>query len=119
MELEIGGIKRELRFGTGFIRKLDEINKVNMNGIEFGVGLIIANTQLQQMNPAGLSTIIRCAAKGNLKEREVDNFLDDYADENGGLKELFDEVSNELGKSTVIKDTLDKLKQVQKVAEVD
>ena len=114
MELEIGGVVRELRFGTGFVRKLDQNYKANANGIEFGIGLLVANMQLSQMNPAILSDVIRCAAKGNLREREVDAFLDDYAEEEEGLAGLFEDITSELGKSFVVKDTLKKLQATAK-----
>lgn len=113
MKLEIKGIEKELRFGTGFVRKLDEIYQVNMKGIEFGAGLIVSNLQLTQMNPAALSDVIRCAVKGNPKQVDVDSFLDDYADENDGLKDLFEEVISEMGKSSVVKDTMDRAEKAK------
>lgn len=113
MELKIKGISKELRFGTGFVRKLDEVYQVKMSGIEFGAGLLMANMQLSQMNPTALSDVIRCAVKGNLKQIELDNFIDDYAEENDGLKGLFDEVVGEMGKSFVVKDTMKQTEQAQ------
>lgn len=113
MELKIKGIERELRFGTGFVRKLDETYQLKMNGIEFGAGLLMANMQMAQMNPTALSDVIRCAVKGNPKQMEVDAFIDDYADENDGLKELFDEVIGEMGKSSVVKDTMEQTQKAQ------
>ena len=54
MEFVINGKERELKFGIGFIRKLDDVYKVDYNGIEFGMGLNMANIQLQQFNPTAL-----------------------------------------------------------------
>lgn len=105
MNFEINGRNVELKFGTGFIRRLDEIYKADQHGLKFGVGLMIASVQLEQLNPATLVDIIMCAAKGKPSVREVENAIDNYAEENGGLKNLFDEVTDTMGKSYVLKDT--------------
>lgn len=114
MEFEINGKERELKFGIGFIRKLDEVYKVEYNGIEFGMGLNMANAQLQQFNPTALSEVIRSAIKGNVSQRQMDEAIEEYADENDGLGSLFESVIDEMGKSTVVKDTL---KRAQQMAE--
>lgn len=119
MQLEIKGIERELRFGTGFVRKLDEVYQVNVKGMEFGAGLMIANLQLTQMNPAALSDVIRCAVKGNPKQNDMDDFIDSYAEENDGLKDLFDELISEMGKSLVVKDTMDRAEKAKVKAETE
>ena len=106
MEFVINGKERELKFGIGFIRKLDEIYKVDYNGIEFGMGLNMANVQLQQYNPSALSDVICAAAKGNVSQRQVDEAIEEYADENDGLGDLFESIIEEMGKSTIVKDSL-------------
>ena len=116
MEFVINGKERELKFGIGFIRKLDEVYKVDYNGIEFGMGLNMANIQLQQFNPTALSEVIRSAIKGNVSQRQMDEAIEEYADENDGLGSLFESVIDEMGKSTVVKDTL---KRAQKLAEAN
>lgn len=117
MELRIKGIERELKFGTGFVRKLDEIYTAEVKGIKFGAGLIMVNIQMAQMNPSALANVIRCAVKGNPKQTDVEDFVDDYADENDGLKELFEQVNAEMGKSKTIKDTLNRAKEAQQELE--
>ena len=106
MLFEIKGKDYELKFGIGFIRKLDEVYKADYSGIEFGMGLTMATIQLQQYNPAGLSEVIRAAVKGNVRLSAVDEAIEDYADEHDGLESLFEEINSELGKSTVVKDTM-------------
>ena len=114
MEFLINGKIRELKFGIGFIRKLDEIYKVDYNGIEFGMGLNMANVQLQQYNPSALSDVICAAVKGNVSQRQVDEAIEDYAEENDGLGDLFEQVIEEMGKSAIVKDSL---KRVESLAE--
>ena len=112
MELEINGKIRELKFGIGFIRKLDEIYKVDYNGIEFGMGLNMANVQLQQYNPSALSDVICAAVKGNVSQRQVDEAIEEYADENDGLGDLFESIIEEMGKSTIVKDSLKRVESL-------
>lgn len=106
MEFEINGKERELKFGIGFIRKLDEVYKVDYNGIEFGMGLNMANIQLQQFNPTALSEVIQAAVRGVTSQKQVDEALEDYAEENDGLGDLFEQVIEEMGKSAIVKDSL-------------
>lgn len=112
MEIEIKGKLRELKFGIGFIRKLDEVYTIERDGVEFGFGLAMANIQLQQYNPSALSEVIRCASTGNPSLRDVDNAIEEYAEENDGLGGLFDEVITELGKSPLVKDTMKRMTEI-------
>ena len=112
MEFEINGKERELKFGIGFIRKLDEVYKVDYNGIEFGMGLNMANVQLQQFNPTALSEVIQAAVRGVTSQKQVDEALENYAEENNGLGDLFEQVIEEMGKSTIVKDSLKRVENL-------
>ena len=116
MEFVINGKERELKFGIGFIRKLDDVYKVDYNGIEFGMGLNMANIQLQQFNPTALMEVIHAAVRGVTSQKQVDEALEDYAEENDGLGDLFEQVIEEMGKSAIVKDSL---KRVQQMVEED
>ena len=112
MEFEINGKERELKFGIGFIRKLDEVYKVDYNGIEFGMGLNMANIQLQQFNPTALSEVIQAAVRGVTSQKQVDEALEVYAEENDGLGDLFEQVIEEMGKSAIVKDSLKRVESL-------
>lgn len=112
MEFVINGKERELKFGIGFIRKLDDVYKVDYNGIEFGMGLNMANIQLQQFNPTALSEVIRAAIRGTASQKQVDEALEDYAEENDGLGDLFEQVIKEMGKSAIVKDSLKRVESL-------
>lgn len=112
MEFVINGKERELKFGIGFIRKLDDVYKVDYNGIEFGMGLNMANIQLQQFNPTALSEVIQAAVRGVTSQKQVDEALEDYAEENDGLGDLFEQVIEEMGKSAIVKDSLNRVQQM-------
>ena len=112
MEFVINGKERELKFGIGFIRKLDDVYKVDYNGIEFGMGLNMANIQLQQFNPTALSEVIQAAVRGVTSQKQVDEALENYAEENNGLGDLFEQVIEEMGKSAIVKDSLKRVESL-------
>jgi len=112
MEFVINGKERELKFGIGFIRKLDDVYKVDYNGIEFGMGLNMANIQLQQFNPTALSEVIQAAVRGVTSQKQVDEALEDYAEENDGLGDLFEQIIEEMGKSAIVKDSLKRVENL-------
>lgn len=116
MNLNINGKDTELRFDVGFIRRLDEVYKIEnkSQGIQFGMGLMSANIYLKQFSPPALSDIIRCAIKPTPSQVTIDKFIEDYADKHGDLDQLFTDVSDALGKSNVCKATL---KNLQKLAD--
>lgn len=116
MEFKVKEKTYELKFGLAFIRQLDEKFKVNYQGMEFGMGVIQAMAGLQQYNPTTLADVLKAAATHSgkaPKQYDVDEALDEYAEENDGLEDLFKEIIEELGKSKTVKATLDKLDQVQ------
>ena len=117
MEFVINGKERELKFGIGFIRKLDDVYKVDYNGIEFGMGLNMANIQLQQFNPTALVEVIHAAVRGVTSQKQVDEAVEDYADENDGLGELFELIMEEMGKSAIVKDSLTRAQNLAEQAE--
>jgi len=114
MEFAINGKEKELKFGIGFIRNLDEIYKADVNGIQFGMGLNMAMVQLQQYNPSALSQVIRAATKGNIRLETIDEAIEQYAEAEDGLEQLFEEVLAEVGKSPVTKATLKRMENLAK-----
>ena len=114
MEFKINGKEQELKFGIGFIRKLDEVYTADMNGVKFGMGLSMAMIQLQQYNPSALSEVIRAASKGNVRLISIDDAIEEYAEENDGLNQLFTDVLEAVGKSKITKDTLKRMENLAK-----
>lgn len=116
MEFTINGKTYELKFKIAFIRQLDERFKVNYQGLEFGMGIIQAMAGLQQKNPTVLADVIKAAATHSgkaPKQYDVDDAIDEHADEHDGLEQLFADVIEEMGKSKTVKATLDKMNQTQ------
>lgn len=114
MEFNVNGKERELRFGLRFIRELDELYKVDYEGIKFGMGVNLAYLGLNQYNPTTLVDVITASMAHNSnapKLRSVENAIENYAEENDGLDQLFEDVLDEMGKSPVVKDSLKRFKE--------
>ena len=114
MKFKIAGKEYELKFGLKFIRTLDEVYRVDYEGLEFGMGVNLAFMNLNQYSPSALAEVIKASVAHESsppKIYQIDEAIEDYAEENDGLGELFEEVLDELGKSKVIKDTLKQFKQ--------
>lgn len=109
MEFKIGKKNYQLKFGVKCARELDKVYKIDRQGLQFGMGVNLAFVQLQTKNTAGLSNIIKAAishidSAPNIDK--VDEAVEVYAEENGGLNKLFDEIREEMGKSPVMKETI-------------
>lgn len=112
MELEIKGELVELRFSIGFIRKMDEIYSVDRGGAVVGIGLPMVIEAIESYNLPVLAEVIRASATKRHTIRDIDNALEDYAEENDGLGSLFEKVSDELGNSPMVKDSVKKMKEI-------
>lgn len=117
MKFTIAGKEYELKFGLRFIRELDKVYKVDYQGLEFGMGVNLAFMNLNQYNPTALVEVIKAAVSHESsppKLNKIEEAIEDYAEENDGLKALFEDVLDELGKSAVVKDTLKQFKAMAK-----
>ena len=118
MQLKIAGKDYELKFGLKFIREMDKVYTVNYEGVEFGMGINVAFMNLNQYNPTALVNVIKSALShltSAPKLKQIEETIEEYAEENDGLGQLFEEVLEELGKSKVVKDTLEQFKKNARV----
>lgn len=114
MQFKIDGQNYDLEFGMKAIRTLDEIYKVDYQGLEFGMGINLAFMGLHQYNPATLSDVIRASVSHVIKRPKqgvIDKAVEDYAKENGDLEKLFNDVLDELGNSQIATATIEKFKE--------
>lgn len=119
MEFKINGKDVKLKFGVKFVRLLDEKYKVDYQGFEFGTGLLNVASGLEQMSVVTLADIIDAATKDEYPEDIIDEAIEDYAEKEGGLKKLFKQIKDELGKSQVVKDTMTNIEKNAKKAETE
>ncbi|RDG16510.1 hypothetical protein DQM11_10050 [Leuconostoc pseudomesenteroides] len=104
MQVKINNKEVELKFGVKFVRELDKVAGLDVNGASFGMGLTKSIPALNTADPAVLADVIYSAASTNKAFRpsqdDVDNFIDDY---DGGLEKLFDDVTKEMSAANAIK----------------
>jgi hypothetical protein len=102
MQLKIDNKDIELNFGVRFVRELDKVAGMKVNGQSFGFGLTKSLPALQAYDPAVLSDVIYCAAWGN-KPRPTQKAIDDFIDTDADLEKVFDEVQKEISESNAVK----------------
>lgn len=104
MQVKINNKEVELKFGVKFVRELDKVAGLDVNGASFGMGLTKSVPALNTADPAVLADVIYSAASTNKAFRpsqdDVDNFIDDY---DGDLEKLFDDVIKEMSAANAIK----------------
>lgn len=104
MQVKINNKEVELKFGVKFVRELDKVAGLDVNGASFGMGLTKSIPALKTADPAVLADVIYSAASTNKAFRpsqdDVDNFIDDY---DGDLEKLFDDVIKEMSAANAIK----------------
>lgn len=104
MQVKINNKELELKFGVKFVRELDKVAGLDVNGASFGMGLTKSIPALNTADPAVLADVIYSAASTNKAFRpsqdDVDNFIDDY---DGDLEKLFDDVIKEMSAANAIK----------------
>ncbi|HBO55519.1 hypothetical protein DQM10_06975 [Leuconostoc mesenteroides subsp. mesenteroides] len=104
MQVKINNKEVELKFGVKFVRELDKVAGLDVNGASFGMGLTKSIPALNTADPAVLADVIYSAASTNKAFRpsqdDVDNFIDDY---DGDLEKLFDDVTKEMSAANAIK----------------
>ena len=104
MQVKINNKEVKLKFGVKFVRELDKVAGLDVNGASFGMGLTKSIPALNTADPAVLADVIYSAASTNKAFRpsqdDVDNFIDDY---DGDLEKLFDDVIKEMSTANAIK----------------
>ncbi|WP_273711444.1 tail assembly chaperone [Leuconostoc mesenteroides] len=104
MQVKINNKEVELKFGVKFVRELDKVAGLDVNGASFGMGLTKSIPALNTADPAVLADVIYSAASTNKAFRpsqdDVDNFIDEY---DGDLEKLFDDVIKEMSAANAIK----------------
>lgn len=116
MQFKIKDENAKLKFGVKFVRLMDEKYKIDYQGLEFGMGVMHAQMGLAQRSVPMLSDIIHAATKGEYLQEDVDDAVEEHA-EKEGLKKLFKQIEDELGKSPVVQETLKALKAANKNAQ--
>ncbi|EEX24795.1 tail assembly chaperone [Limosilactobacillus fermentum] len=102
MEIKINGKNVELNFGVAFVRELDKVAGMKVNGQSFGFGLTKSLPALQAYDPAVLADVLYCAAWDN-KPRPTQKAIDEFIDTDSDLEKVFDEVNKAIAESNAVK----------------
>ncbi|MCT3189780.1 tail assembly chaperone [Limosilactobacillus reuteri] len=110
MKLKINGEDKLFIFGVKFIRNLDKNRGVEgeQNGMKmnFGMGLTVLMPSLVTQDASALADALFAAAKGNVTQDEIDNYIDNSKN----LEGLFKQVINEIKESNAAKPVVKNLK---------
>lgn len=102
MEIKINGKNVELNFGVAFVRELDKVAGMKVNGQSFGFGLTKSLPALQAYDPAVLADVLYCAAWDN-NPRPTQKAIDEFIDTDSDLEKVFDEVNKAIAESNAVK----------------
>ena len=109
MILKIKDTEYRVKFGLGFVRKLDEKYYVQNNtSVKFGLGVETQVPKLLTGDPVALSEFLylgTCAEEKRPSQADVDEYLDDAEN----IDVLFDEVIEELRRSNATRAKLGEL----------
>lgn len=81
------------------------------------MGVMYAQMGLAQRSVTTLSDIIHAAVKGSYHQNDIDDAVEEYAEKEGGLKILFEQVEEELGKSPVVQEAIKAIQEAHKNAQ--
>ena len=110
MKLKIDGKDYSFIFGVKFLRNLDKNRGVEgeQNGMKmnFGMGFTVLMPALMTKDASALADTLYAAAKDNVTQDQIDNYIDNCKD----LNSLFNRVINEIKASNAAKPVVKNLK---------
>lgn len=119
MKFTIAGKEYPIVAGMDFINQMDKHYVMeDGKGIKFGLGINLGYTYILQKNPTVLQNFFMSALhhrKDKPTAAEIEKAITKYAEENGGLGSLFDEVGKLLEKSPLTADTVKHFKKTAKI----
>ncbi|MBD8006530.1 tail assembly chaperone [Bacillus norwichensis] len=117
MKLMINGKEYEMKFGIGFIKKLDQIYPASMNGVEFGMGIEQSMFYFKTKNPTVLFNVIK-AATDHLNSKPSNNDIEEELEKiasESQLNGLFETLEHEMRESVFLKQKIEDFEEKAKV----
>lgn len=116
MNFKINGENLKLNFGVRFVAELDQTESVGAEGIEFGIGTMLAQEKLSTGSFEALATVIQHAChQHNVTLDEVYEAIDEYGESNE-LETLFVKIEEELKNSKAVRTAKARMEATQKEA---
>lgn len=112
LEIVIKDNKRELKYSIRAIDWLDTVYTVNANGLVFGLGVQMLYQNIQMNNIPALQNALKAGLLHykDISSADIEEYITRLA-ENDELEDLFNLITNTLGKSPLTKTTVKKLLQ--------
>ena len=111
MKIKINDREVTLYFGVRFVRELDKVAGMNVNGASLGMGLTRTLPALETGDPVALANVLY-APSYDTNPRVSQNEIDEYMENCKDLDKLYDRVMKKAMESNIIKATAKKLKMV-------
>lgn len=117
MKFKVNGENLELNFGVRFVAELDQTQSIDGGeGIEFGIGTMLAQQKLDMGSFEALATVIQHALyRESLSLDEIYDAIDEYGEEND-LDTLFEKIEGELKNSNAVRTAKARMENQQKEA---
>lgn len=117
MNFKIKDENLKLNFGVRFVAELDQTQSIDGGeGIEFGIGTMLAEEKLKMGNFETLATVIQHAChQHNVTLDEVYEAIDEYGESND-LETLFGKIEEELKNSNAVRTAKARMEATQKEA---
>lgn len=99
MELKIANRKVEVKTGTRFLKELDKVYKLEVDGgyVDFGLNQLFVNFAMESVS--ALSLAIYAGSRTNAGFKPTYDQIDDFLDEQEDVEWLFEAFSEELRES--------------------
>lgn len=112
MRLDINGKPVELKLNFGFIERMDKRFAQDKQTEEMGIGLAVGLGILERTySPAVLADVIHLATD-EASKKDVKEAIEEYAEEEGTLEPLFEEVIDAIKKAPMLTATLKKMNKL-------
>jgi hypothetical protein len=111
MNLTINGKDQELKFGFGFVNKMDVEFKIEQNGMDMGMGVGLGKTLLESTYSLKCLKKIIKAATDKTNDREIEVAIENYAEEHDDITSLYEDLLDEMGKSSLLKPMISKFEE--------
>lgn len=109
MILKLGNRDYEIRFGIAALKFLDEVYKIEVQGVGFGYGLQSLITSLQMLNVLAIVNFIKAGTATEAqkpKDLDIENFIGNLTDEE--FDNIFKEALEEIKKQPLTRATMKK-----------
>lgn len=114
MQIKINDEMVELKFGFKFLNTLNALFNLDVQDIKVDAGIMSAYAVFKSLEPIGIFKIVKAAVAylpKKVTDEKLFEALNDMLDDeyNGNLEQLAEALKTEMGKTSIIKASIDRL----------